>query len=172
MASAFAICATTAPAVARDLATRAGLPAGAEVWSWRELLPQLSSYVGWAEAINRRRLPGLLAREAAFVPTFSKHQGDVCRGVQLHVTQWKKFESVRAGLVLLEEIYRAAPEKFAWKQPPYEYEFEKLPIDCILGTDQIRLSLEEGRPLEPLIDSWRAEARRFRRERGKFLLYR
>ena len=42
-----------APAVARDLATRAGLPAGAEVWSWRELLPQLSSYVGWTEALNR-----------------------------------------------------------------------------------------------------------------------
>lgn len=125
-----------------------------------------------AASLEKRALPGVHFRPAHFQPTFHKWQGQLCGGVQLHVTQAARFEPYRTGLLLLEEIVRASPEKFAWKPPPYEYERERQPIDCIVGTDAVRTALSSGRSIEGLIEAWRAEAAAFRRQRRPYLLYR
>ena len=59
----------------------------------------------------------------------------------------------------------------AFKQPPYEYEYELLPFDILCGTDQIRKTMESGRSLMELADSWVSEVERFRHLREPFLLY-
>lgn len=124
-----------------------------------------------AAAMEARELPGVRFRPAHFMPTFHKGRDQLCGGVQLHVTQPARFRPLAAALALLEEIYRADPEEFAWKLPPYEYEYEKLPIDCILGTDTVREALTAGRPLEGLCREWRKDEAGFRKMREKYLLY-
>jgi uncharacterized protein YbbC (DUF1343 family) len=106
-----------------------------------------------------------------FTPTFHKHAGRTCGGVQVHVTDRRVFPAYLAYLLVLFHARRQDPRRFAWRRPPYEYERRKLPIDILCGTDRVREALEAGvspRRLEP---SWRKELAAFRRRRERFLLY-
>ena len=91
--------------------------------------------------LNGLRLPGVHFREAAFEPGFQKYAGQVCRGAQLHVTDRAAFRPVRTGLAILRLVRDLHPADFAWKQPPYEYEHEKRPVEILCG-----------RPLEEIFD--------------------
>jgi uncharacterized protein YbbC (DUF1343 family) len=88
---------------------------------------------GLVKTMNGRGLPGVFFREAYFQPGFQKHAGELCAGAQLHVTDRESFRSVETALGILRYVRRTHPEHFAWKQPPYEYEYEKLPIEILLG---------------------------------------
>ena len=66
---------------------------------------------------------------------------------------------------------RQDPGQFAWRQPPYEYEHEKLPIDILAGSDVLRTQIEGGMPLEEIASSWRSDEREFESLRQPFLLY-
>ena len=83
--------------------------------------------------LNDLRLPGAHFREAAFEPVFQKHAGEICRGAQLHVTDRPSFQPVRTALQILHLVRDMYPNDFAWNQPPYEYEHEKLPIEILCG---------------------------------------
>jgi uncharacterized protein YbbC (DUF1343 family) len=83
--------------------------------------------------LGARGLAGVHFREAAFEPGFQKYAGKVCRGAQLHVTDRRTFRPVRTGLAIIRTIRELHPADFAWKQPPYEYEEEKLPIEILCG---------------------------------------
>lgn len=65
-----------------------------------------------AAALNERALPGVLARPASFCPTFSKCEGKVCGGVQLHITDRHAFDGPRLGLHLVELLLRLGGEAF------------------------------------------------------------
>jgi uncharacterized protein YbbC (DUF1343 family) len=91
--------------------------------------------------LNSRRLPGVYFRAAAFEPGFQKYAGQICRGAQLHVTNRNEFAPVRTALEILRVVRDAYPRDFVWKQPPYEYEHDKLPIEILCG-----------RPLEKIFD--------------------
>jgi len=62
-----------------------------------------------AQRLNAAQLPGVRFREAWFNPTFSKHDGKRCGGVQLHVTDPDQFEAVRTGLVMLKTFCELYP---------------------------------------------------------------
>ena len=66
---------------------------------------------------------------------------------------------------------RQNPDKFAWRQPPYEYEHEKLPIDILAGSSTLRLQIEKGVAPQVIADSWRDDEAAFRQAREPFLLY-
>lgn len=87
----------------------------------------------FADGLRERGLPGVRFREVEFEPTFQKHAGQLCAGVQLHVTDRREFRPLRTGIELIATARELAPEQFAWKPPPYEYETEKLPIEILLG---------------------------------------
>ncbi|NIP93290.1 MAG: DUF1343 domain-containing protein, partial [Akkermansiaceae bacterium] len=78
-------------------------------------------------------LPGVRFREASFEPTFQKHRGELCHGAQLHVTSRADFLPVHTGFEIIRLVREQWPEQFAWKEPPYEYEYEKLPIEILAG---------------------------------------
>ena len=80
-----------------------------------------------------RQLPGVLFRENYFEPTFHKFAGHLCGGAQLHVLDRDAFQPFQTGVEIIRAIRKLYPEQFAWKQPPYEYEEEKLPIEVLLG---------------------------------------
>ena len=83
--------------------------------------------------LNDLKLPGVFFRENYFQPTFNKFAGELCGGAQIHVTDRNVYRSFQTGVEILRCIRRLYPERFAWKQPPYEYEHEKLPIQILLG---------------------------------------
>jgi uncharacterized protein YbbC (DUF1343 family) len=126
----------------------------------------------WATALNRQGLPGVRFRPCYFEPTFHKHRGRVCGGVQWHVQDAARVKPYLTGLAVIATARRLAPRDFAWRKPPYEFEREKLPIDLLCGTDRIRRQIEAGFPLREIEASWQPELARFRRLRRRFLLYR
>jgi uncharacterized protein YbbC (DUF1343 family) len=79
------------------------------------------------------KLPGVFFRENYFQPTFNKFSGELCGGAQIHVLNRNVYRAFQTGVEIIRCIRKLYPEKFAWKQPPYEYEYEKLPIQVLLG---------------------------------------
>jgi uncharacterized protein YbbC (DUF1343 family) len=123
-----------------------------------------------ADAMNGRDLPGVHFRPAFFEPTFQKHARQSCGGCQLHVLDRSAFRPVRAAVELIDEFQRQAPSHFAWREPPYEYEHGKMPIDILYGSDRLRQAISEG-SVRSLVDGWGADEERFRKTREPFLLY-
>ncbi|MEY2493093.1 MAG: hypothetical protein QOH24_2044, partial [Verrucomicrobiota bacterium] len=83
--------------------------------------------------LNALRLPGVRFRELFFRPTFQKFAGEVCGGAQLHVLDRNSFQPFRTGIEVIRCVRRMYANYFEWKQPPYEYEYERLPIEVLLG---------------------------------------
>lgn len=118
------------------------------------------------------RLPGVTFRPAHFEPTFQKHRGVLCGGAQIHVTDRRVFKPWKTGVAILKVVRELYPKEFAWNSPPYEYEYEKMPIDILAGTDRLRRDIESGVPLELMEARWREECARFDTQvRTKYLIY-
>ncbi len=123
------------------------------------------------ENLAAHSLPGVQFRPAVFEPTFQKHAKAACGGCQIHVLDRAAFPAVETAVALLAAIRSQGPSQFAWRQPPYEYEHEKLAIDILAGSDQLRQQIETGTPARTIADSWRADLERFGEERTPYLMY-
>ncbi|HSD27518.1 MAG TPA: DUF1343 domain-containing protein [Vicinamibacteria bacterium] len=124
-----------------------------------------------ARALEKEHLPGVGFRAAAFTPTFQKHAGALCHGVQVHVCDRRRFPAFLTYLLLIQHARRQDPGRFAWRDPPYEYEHVRLPIDILCGTDRVRRAIEAGVSPKRLVAGWRKEVAGFRRRRARHLLY-
>jgi uncharacterized protein YbbC (DUF1343 family) len=124
-----------------------------------------------AAAMNARGLPGVHFRATVFEPTFQKHAKQTCGGCQLHVTDRQAFQPIRTAVELIEGFRSQNPSVFAWRQPPYEYEHDKWPIDILYGSDGLRSTIDSGGDISRLIASWREEEDAFRKTREKYLMY-
>ena len=116
-------------------------------------------------------IPGVNLLEAAFRPTFQKWQGEVCRGFFLQIHDRRVFQPYRTTLILLQAIRDLYPNDFKWKDPPYEYETERMPIDLLIGDQSLREGLEDGLPVSDLETAWHPGLEEFLRAREAFLLY-
>ena len=95
-------------------------------------------------------LKGFALRPITFLPTFQKHADRPCGGFQIHVTDKKIFTPWKVGQVLMRELYHHLGSEFEWKEPPYEYDYDNLPIDIINGSDRLRHWVESNGSLEML----------------------
>jgi uncharacterized protein YbbC (DUF1343 family) len=125
----------------------------------------------FAAAMNARRLPGVHFRPAVFEPTFHKHAGVSCGGCQIHVTDREAFQPVAAGVALLEAFRETDPQAFAWREPPYEYEAVKPPIDILSGSSRLREVLDGAGRAADLAEAWPDALQDFQAIRGRVLLY-
>ncbi len=125
-----------------------------------------------ARDLNRADLAGFGFRPCYFTPTFQKHAGVLCGGVEVHVTDRKRIDAFFAYLTLIEKARAQNPRKFAWRKPPYEYELIKPPIDILCGTSDVRLAIEAGRPVRRFKSQFESEARAFAVIRKPYLMYR
>lgn len=123
------------------------------------------------DALNPKALAGAVLRNMEFEPTSQKWMGEICRGFQLHVTDVDRFRPYFASLSLVQAIIRCHPDPFQWKQPPYEYEYERMPIDLILGDRQIRERLAAMDAMDDLAASWEEPLQAFDSLRQGHLLY-
>jgi uncharacterized protein YbbC (DUF1343 family) len=83
--------------------------------------------------LNHLKLPGVFFREIYFQPTFHKFAGEFCGGAQLHILDREEFRPFLTGVEIIKCIRENYLEQFQWKQPPYEYEWKKLPIEVLIG---------------------------------------
>jgi uncharacterized protein YbbC (DUF1343 family) len=125
----------------------------------------------FAAAMNGLELPGVFFRPAVFEPTFQKHAKQACGGCQIHVLDREAFRPVLTGVALIQLFRHAGPSGFHWRQPPYEYEHEKLPFDILAGSDVLRKQIEANASPLDIAASWHDDEREFARLRAPFLLY-
>lgn len=94
-------------------------------------------------ALNEMELPGCVFRPVQFLPTFQKHQGEICQGAQIHVTDSTIFQPLRTTAGNLWTLRQMYGEKLNWQDPPYEYEEVLLPIDILAGGTRFRQMVDE-----------------------------
>lgn len=116
-----------------------------------------------ADRMNRYGLPGVRFRPAYFSPTFSKHQGSVCGGVQIHLTGGP-VRAVETGLRLLWEMKARSPQQDFWIKSEDGFFF----IDRLMGSDILRR--DDCSP-DRLLAQWKEEAASFRERSKTYWLY-
>ncbi len=121
--------------------------------------------------IKKTTLPGCLLRPLVFEPCFGKWAGQPCQGFQIHITDPTSFRPYRTSLILLQFMLTRYPDDFHYKDPPYEYEHVRLPMDLILGSQELRLALEQGEEVLDLERSWSDELDEFDSRRRSVFLY-
>jgi len=121
--------------------------------------------------LNPEDLSGCHLQDYLFRPTFHKWSGKLCRGFMIHILDLNAYRPYHTTLALLHAVISLYGEHFEWKQPPYEYEYKKKPIDMILGSVSLREGLESGRFLSLLQKDWLADLETYRQWISPSLLY-
>lgn len=121
--------------------------------------------------LEKAALPGVVFRPVHFEPMFDKWTGQLCSGFQVHVTDRRSFRPYLTGLVILQAFLALHSEELGWLPPPYEYEYEKLPIDILLGDGRVRRDLERGVGAREIERSWLDGLGAFERSRSEILIY-
>lgn len=118
---------------------------------------------GWAlcAELNKRELYGVTFRPYEFQPTFQKHAGQICQGAFIHVTDPDGFDPCQMTYEILRECWRQSQGKMCWNPPPYEYEYEKLPIDILAGNTWLREAVEQDLPGRKVLQRMEAECASF-----------
>jgi uncharacterized protein YbbC (DUF1343 family) len=125
----------------------------------------------FAARLNALRIEGARFRPLVFEPTFHKHAHLACGGCQIHVTDRTRFRPVLAGVAVMAEFHRSAPLKFAWRQPPYEYVHDLMPIDILAGSPRLREAIEADVPARDIAAEWEGPTLEFEKVRTEYLLY-
>ena len=117
-----------------------------------------------------RASQGCHLQDIAYRPTFHKWKGEICRGFMIHILDYSKYRPFFTSLALLKAIMETHRQYFRWKEPPYEYEYEKMPFDLILGNSEWRRAMEKG---EYVLDEdyWLPELKNYDEWRKAYLLY-
>jgi uncharacterized protein YbbC (DUF1343 family) len=124
-----------------------------------------------AEALASEALPGVRFRPCAFTPTWDKHKGARCQGVQIHLADRRAVDALRLGVACLVHARAQDPSRFRWRTEKYEF-VEHIPaIDLLAGSDGFRAGVEAGRGVAELCAAWDAERDAFAKRRAAFLLY-
>jgi molybdopterin-guanine dinucleotide biosynthesis protein len=124
-----------------------------------------------ADAANALGLRGVAFRPHVFRPTFQKHAGVTCGGVQAHVTDRGAFRPFEAYLRLLKVFHDLDPGRFGWRTGTYEYRDDVPAIDLLTGTATYRRLVGEGSSLDSWIETFQADIARFAPSRERSLLY-
>ena len=123
------------------------------------------------QTLSPESTAGCYLQEISFRPTFNKWEGEICHGFMIHVLDHSTYRPYRTSIALLASIIDIHREQFAWKDPPYEYEYKKLPIDMILGDSSLRGEIEKGEKLLQIEEAWTKDLNDFTEWRNPFLLY-
>ncbi len=123
-------------------------------------------------AIASLGVTGATLRPLSFEPTVRKHAGQICTGVQIHVTDRATFRSYPTYLRLIAAMLHQAPDDvFPWRTEEYEYETNRPAIDLLTGGPEYRQRVNARESLEGYLNEDAEGARRFLDTRRSWLLY-
>jgi uncharacterized protein YbbC (DUF1343 family) len=115
-----------------------------------------------ARRLNRLQLAGVRFRFQTFTPTFSKYQGELCQGIQIHLSDRSTFQPLDVVLHLLAEVRTLHPELLQWNTAFF---------DRLVGNSWVREALSESTPVEEIVARWQEDLEAFKEKRAKYLLY-
>lgn len=121
--------------------------------------------------LSAYELPGVAYRVVSFKPMFQKHAGQLCRGLQLHITDAQALRSLTLSLCILSACLELSPEDFGWREQAYEFVDDQLAIDLLLGDSAMRVALEDGIDPREVADQMALERAEFEAQRAQCLLY-
>jgi uncharacterized protein YbbC (DUF1343 family) len=124
-----------------------------------------------AARLNRLRLPGCGFRGTRFRPEFQKHAGVVCGGIEWHVTDREALRPVETGVTLLREARALDPERFAWREQPYEFVSDVPAIDLLTGSPEARKVIEGEAEMDAMVADWAVDLQAFAERRRAWWLY-
>ena len=116
-------------------------------------------------------LEGATLRPLTFTPTFHKHAGTICGGVQVHVTDPEAFTPYAAYLRLIHGAAAQLGDRFAWRPDPYEFVDEVPAIDLLTGGPEFRAAVDGGEAIDGVLEAELQGARHFSELRQRWLLY-
>lgn len=130
-------------------------------------------YIDSLELLNdlNSNLKGIHLRPVGFEPTSGKWMQENCRGFQIHVTSRNGYRPYLTSLIILQTIIKLYPGEFQFKEPPYEYEYDRMPIDLILGSKALRLSVVNQDDLIEISGQWDDDLNQFIKNSKRFYLY-
>ena len=128
------------------------------------------------ESLAPQWLQGCRLRECRFEPTFHKHEGQLCAGLQIHVDDpaydHAAFRPWRLQALAFKALRKLRPDYELWRDFPYEYEHDRLAIDLINGTERLREWVDDKAAGPGDLDALaNADERAWREERKAVLLY-
>jgi len=119
---------------------------------------------------------GVQLRPNGFRPTFHKHAGDFCQGVQAHVIKHASFRPVALFTAFLAAAHDLVGDAFAWRTEPYEFVANPMAIDLLYGSARERAMIDAGLTTDGLRtltnEVWKADEREFQERREPHLIYR
>jgi uncharacterized protein YbbC (DUF1343 family) len=117
------------------------------------------------------KIEGACLRPLKFEPVAGKWSNQTCNGFHIHVYDKKKFKPYKTSLLFLQEIIRLYKKNFKFKSPPYEYEYNTLPMDLILGSKDIRKRIENFEDIDTIEQSWQKDLDNFIKLSKEFYFY-
>ncbi|MCB1625944.1 MAG: DUF1343 domain-containing protein, partial [Pseudomonadales bacterium] len=141
--------------------------------------PDLNAYalLGEMQRIAPDWLRGCRLRPCWFEPTFHKHVGELCAGIQLHVEdsayQHEAFRPWRLQALAFKALRNLRPDYPLWRDFAYEYEHDRLAIDLISGGTELRQWVDDRTAVPRDLDRIAtADEASWADERDPLLLYR
>lgn len=130
-------------------------------------------YIGyhWVDSLRSQDLPGVDFREAYFIPTFNKYVNETCGGVELFITDRRRFDPITTGVAMMITAKRIYPEHYAWRYDTGD-PIDPYWVDKLSGSDYLRKAIDAGKSTSQVVAGWQGELEAFRRLRSRFLLYR
>ncbi|HOO99326.1 MAG TPA: DUF1343 domain-containing protein [Bacteroidales bacterium] len=125
-----------------------------------------------SDNLRKRSIKGCRFREHSFIPAFNKFSGQLCHGIQIHVTEPQYYQPVATALHIIDAIFETSPPGMTeFRIPPYEYEENLMPFDILSGDCGMRESLIQR--LDPIseIERWNEEIEAFRKEFSAISIY-
>ena len=119
-----------------------------------------------SDSMNSQGFSGVIFRPAHFTPTFSKHQGKLCNGVQIHITEPKALKAFEIGIRLIYTLMDLYGDHFSFL-PPYK-EGNAPFFDRLDGTDEIRL---RNKDFVTMTDQFNKDLQAFSAVKKKYHLY-
>ncbi len=123
------------------------------------------------QKLEEYELPGCRFRQVSFRPKFQKHADTTCAGLQVHVTERDRFESLTMSFCILSALWSLYPGEFRWREEAYEFVEDQLAIDLLLGDPILRKGIEDGQDPIELAHATGSRRAEFDERRAACLLY-
>jgi uncharacterized protein YbbC (DUF1343 family) len=136
-----------------------------------------SAIVAEMQRLAPHWLRGCRLRPCWFEPTFHKHSGQLCAGIQVHVEDGgydhDEFRPWRVQALAFKALRRLRPDYDLWRDFPYEYERDRLAIDLINGSDLLRRWVDDAMATPTDLDALATpDEQAWLEERERSMIYR
>ncbi|MEO0253560.1 MAG: DUF1343 domain-containing protein [candidate division WOR-3 bacterium] len=118
-----------------------------------------------------KNLKEIILKPTYFKPLWSKYKGKICGGFEIYIKNRKKFKPFKTGVEIIKILKNVYPEKFEWKNPPYEFEKDKMPFDLLAGNSYIREMIEKNFDYKEIEEKWKKDLEEYKEEIKDFFLY-